>query len=125
MDKYVVPIVAALLGGGFLAGAGQVISALTNRRTAMLQEPGMITSSSLGGAEQAIALMERALSRAEREVEALKTERDDERRRSKEKDRRISELEQELIKLRTQLSALSERLNITVNRVQEIKDEDT
>ena len=123
MNNWVVPVMSALLGGGFLIGAGQVISALTNRRTARLQETGMITSSSLGGAEQAIALMERALSRAEKEVEGLKTDRDEERRRSREKDSRIAELEQELIRLRARLSDISTRVDESVRRVREVRHE--
>lgn len=118
---WIVPVVSALLGGGFLVGVGQLTVARAQARMARIQEPGIVTSSSLGGAEQAIALMERALTRAESEIEDLKRDRDEERRRSHEKDRRIIELERELVNLRTQLSGLSDRLNQTVRRVQEVK----
>lgn len=121
--SWVVPVMTALLGGGFFVGVGQVITALTKARTARIQDSGIVTSSSLGGAEQAIALMERALSRAEKEVEGLKTDRDEERKRSREKDSRIAELEQELIRLRTRLSDISTRVDQSVRRVQEVRHE--
>lgn len=121
--SWIIPVSSALLGGGFLAGISQLTIARAQSRMSRLQEPALVTSSSLGGAEQAIALMERALTRAESEIEDLKRDRDAERRRSRDKDDRISELERELISLRVQLSGLSNRLNATVQRVQEVKNE--
>jgi chromosome segregation ATPase len=120
----IAPMVAAFLGGGLFIGLSQLITARAQARTAQLQEPGIIAASSLGGAEQAIALMERALARASQEIEEIKRDRDEERTKNREKDGRIHELENQLTHLRSLLGTLSTNVDQTIRQVQEAKSHD-
>lgn len=106
---WVVPVVTAVLSGGFGAAVTAITSARVASRKAKIEErgaPAHIESVFLGSAEKAVAALVVALDRAEEEIEDLKRQRDEERRRSREKDQRISELEQLLSSMRTELEVL-------------------
>lgn len=116
---WLLPVVVALLGGGLVAALGQFLAARAELRRVRIAEGksgAEVESIILGGAEAAVASLQKALDRSESQIARLEA-------LAEKRAARITELEEQLAAAIGRAGTLQARLDGIDERIAGLEDE--
>lgn len=130
-EQWLVPTIAAVLGGGLTTGFAALVNAFHTGRQIKLQQeknPADIDAVLLGGASQAVQVLTNSLTWTEGRLKALQEEQALDKVRietlvesNRAKDVKMAEMETELRHLRVQVAEVQTALDRAQTRINEMR----